>query len=67
MVWGDISMQGRTDLHVLPQGSMTSVKYRNEILDVYIRPYASAVGEDFILMDDNAPPHHARIITDYLE
>jgi len=60
-------MQGRTDLYVLPQGSMTAVRYRNEILDVYIRPYAGAVDEGLILMDDNAAPNHARVITDYLE
>jgi len=67
MVWGGISMQGKTDLYILPDGSMTAGRYRDEILDVYIRSYADAVGEDFILMDGNAPPHRARIITDYIE
>ncbi|GFS67159.1 hypothetical protein TNCV_2275221 [Trichonephila clavipes] len=27
-----------------------------------VRPYAAAIGNDFILMDDNARPHRARIV-----
>ncbi|GFT27815.1 DDE_3 domain-containing protein [Trichonephila clavipes] len=29
--------------------------------------YAAAIGNDFILMDDNARPHRARIVEEYLE
>ncbi len=36
---------------------MTGVRYGDEILDPYIRPYAGAIGNDFFLMDDNARPH----------
>ncbi|GFV97136.1 DDE_3 domain-containing protein [Trichonephila clavipes] len=32
----------------------------------YVRPYAAAIGNDFILMDDNARPHRARIVEEYL-
>ncbi|GFU68415.1 transposable element Tcb2 transposase [Trichonephila clavipes] len=39
----------------------------DEILDPYVRPYAAAIGNDFILMDDNARPHRARIVEEYLE
>ncbi|GFX74792.1 transposable element Tcb2 transposase [Trichonephila clavipes] len=35
--------------------------------DPYVRPYAAAIGKDFILMDDNARPHRARIVEEYLE
>ncbi|GFT93557.1 DDE_3 domain-containing protein [Trichonephila clavipes] len=31
------------------------------------RPYAAAIGNDFILMDDNARPHQAQIVEEYLE
>ncbi|GFX70700.1 DDE_3 domain-containing protein, partial [Trichonephila clavipes] len=31
------------------------------------RPYAAAIGNDFILMDDNARPHRAQIVEEYLE
>ena len=66
MVWGGISMAGRTDLLIL-QGTMTGQRYRDEVLDVLVRPYAGAIGDDFILMDDNAPPHRARMVQQYLE
>ena len=31
-------------------------------IDVYVRAFASAVGDNFVLMDDNARPHRARIL-----
>lgn len=46
---------------------MTAVRYRDEILHVHVRPYAGAIGDDFILMDDNAPAHRARIVDEYLQ
>ena len=69
MVWAGISAQGKTDLHIIDNGTLTALRYMyvNEILDVYVRPYADAVGENFILMDDNARAHGARITDQYLE
>ncbi|GFW64784.1 transposable element Tcb2 transposase [Trichonephila clavipes] len=57
----------RSDLHVFHGGTVTGLRYRDEILDPYVRPYAAAIGNDFILMDDNARPHRARIVEEYLE
>ena len=61
MVWAGISAQGKTDVHVIDNGTLKALRYVNEILDVYVRPYADAdaVGENFILMDDNACAHRA--------
>lgn len=67
MVWAGISMHGKTVLHVIENGTLTAVRYCNEILDVYVRPYAGAIGPDFILMDDNARPHRANITNQFLE
>ena len=67
MVWAGISMQGKTDLHTIESGTLTAVRYVNEILDVYVRPYAGAIGADFILMDDNARSHRAHVTNQYLE
>ena len=67
MVWVGISAQGKTDLRVIDNGTLTALSYLNEILDVYVRPYAGAVGENFILMDDNARAHRTRITDQYLE
>ncbi|GFT28159.1 uncharacterized protein K02A2.6 [Trichonephila clavipes] len=67
LVWAGISLGGHTDLHVFHGGTVIGLRYRDEILDPYVRPYAAAVGNDFILMDDNARPHRARIVEEYLE
>ncbi|GFY07310.1 transposable element Tcb2 transposase [Trichonephila clavipes] len=66
MVWAGISLGGHTDLHVFQGGTVTGVRYWDEILDPYIHPYAGAIGNDFILMD-NARPHRAVIVEEYLE
>ena len=34
MVWAGISAQGKTDLHVIDNGTLTALRYINEILDV---------------------------------
>ncbi|GFY30991.1 transposable element Tcb2 transposase [Trichonephila clavipes] len=62
LVWAGISLGGHTDLHVFHGGTVTGLRYRDEILDPYVRPYAAAIGNDFILMDDNARPHRARLL-----
>lgn len=38
-----------------------------DILQDYAVPYAPLIGEEFILMHDNACPHVARIVREYLE
>ncbi|KAJ8333842.1 hypothetical protein SKAU_G00411610 [Synaphobranchus kaupii] len=60
MVWGGISLEGRTNLHVLANGTLTAVRYRDEILRPIVRPYTGAVGPGFLLVQDNAWPHVAR-------
>jgi hypothetical protein len=62
MVWGGISYYDSTDLYVIRNGSLTGIRYRDEILAPIVRFYAGANGDDFILMDDNATPHRARIV-----
>ena len=32
-----------------------------------VRPFAGAVADDLISMDDNARPHKDHVVTDYLE
>lgn len=32
MVWGGISLEDRTDLHVIAKGTLTAVRYQDEIL-----------------------------------
>ena len=64
---GGVSYDGSTDLYIIQNGALTGVRYCDEILDAFVRPYAGAVGQDFVLMDDNARPHRTRVVTEYLE
>ncbi|XP_062609175.1 uncharacterized protein LOC134270930 [Saccostrea cucullata] len=52
-----------TDIYRQPD----SLKYRNDILHPIVRRTAYTLGEDFILMDDNARPHRVRIVNEYME
>lgn len=67
MVWGGISMEGRTGLYCLGNGALTAIRYWDEILEPIVRPYTGVVGPGFLLMHDNARPHVARVCRQYLE
>ncbi|GFX03463.1 transposable element Tcb2 transposase [Trichonephila clavipes] len=67
MVWAGIMMDGRTDLHFFDKGSVTAQRYRDEVLEPYVRLFRGAVGPDFIFMDDNAPCHRALLIDGFPE
>ncbi|KAG1681391.1 Transposable element Tcb2 transposase [Nymphon striatum] len=67
MVWAGISVGGHTDLHVFHQGSINARIYRDDIILPIVRAYAGAVGPDFLLMDDNAPVHRARLVQECLD
>ncbi|GBN07155.1 hypothetical protein AVEN_149613-1 [Araneus ventricosus] len=67
MVWAEISLGGDTNVLVFHGGTLTFVRYRDEMLDPHVCPYAGAIGNDFILIDDNARPHRAVVVEDYLE
>ena len=67
MVWAGICVGDHTELHVFRGGNLTGVRYRDEILGAYNQPYAAAIDNDFILMDDNARPHRAVLVEDYRE
>ena len=67
MVWAGVSLGERTDQHVFHLGNLTGARYRDQILHAYVWPYAAAIGNDFILMDDNAQPQRVVLVEDYLE
>ncbi|GFS92522.1 transposable element Tcb2 transposase [Trichonephila clavipes] len=66
LVYGGISIDGRTDLYIIRDGTLTARRYRDEILRPIVVPYAAAIGYDFILMDDNSRPHRANLVEDSL-
>ncbi|GFX25021.1 transposable element Tcb2 transposase [Trichonephila clavipes] len=67
MVWGGISIGGRTDLHIIRNGTLTGRRYADEILQPHVIPYAGAIGDSFVFQDDNARPHRARLVENMLE
>ncbi|GFU59484.1 transposable element Tcb1 transposase [Trichonephila clavipes] len=60
-IWRD-----RGNLYIIRDGPLTARRYRDEILRPIVVPYAAAIGDDFILMDDNCRPHHANLVEDFL-
>ncbi|GFW15240.1 transposable element Tcb2 transposase [Trichonephila clavipes] len=64
---GGIMIDGRTPLHVFRSGSVTGQIYRDEVLDPYVRLFRGAYGRDFLFMDDNARPHRANLVDEFLE
>lgn len=67
MVWGGISLEARTELVVLERGTITADRYIRDCLESHIVPYAPFKGPEFMLMQDNARPHVARVVTEYLD
>ncbi|GFX55762.1 transposable element Tcb2 transposase [Trichonephila clavipes] len=67
MVWDGISIGGRTDLHIIRNGTLTGRKYADEILRPHVIPYAGAIGDSFVFQDDNARRHRALLVENMLE
>ncbi|GFX10476.1 transposable element Tcb2 transposase [Trichonephila clavipes] len=66
LVYGGISIDGCTDPYIIRDGPLTARHYRDEILRPIVVLYAAAIGDDFILMDDNCRPHRANLVEDFL-
>lgn len=65
MVWGGISHDHRTAL-VIIHGGLNATRYRDEILQPHVLPYANAHPET-ILQQDNATCHSARLTQNFLQ
>lgn len=67
MFWGGISWGARTELVVVRCGALTGPRYVEEILQEHVLAFMHFIGPDALLMHDNATPHTARCVTDYLD
>ena len=67
MVWGGISLEAKTELHIFGRASINAQVYVESIVQDYIVPYSHFIGEDFLLMHDNARPHAALCVREYLQ
>lgn len=66
MVWARIHYGGKTPL-VAPNGNVNAVVYR-DILENHCLPHARRVyGNNFQLQDDNARPHRAAAVREFLD
>lgn len=49
-------------------GIVNAHRYRNEVLETYLRYFRGAVSQDFMFMNDNVKPHRKHILfCDFLE
>ena len=69
MMWAGISIDGRTDLVVVPGGGrgggLITKKYISDILLEHVIPYAGFIGDNFMLMQDYARCHTSRKTTSF--
>lgn len=66
MVWGGISREAHTELVIFDRGSIDAQRYIEQVLSQHVVVFAGFVGENFIFMHDNARPHTARVVQNYL-
>ena len=61
-----MSIGGRFYLHIIRNGALTNRQYMDEILRPIVVPFAAAIGDHFILMNDNCRAHRANSLNDFL-
>ncbi len=66
MIWAGISMTGKTRL-VVVNGNLNAINYRDDILQPVAVPFLQNIGPNAVLQDDNARPHRARVVNDFLQ
>ncbi|GFV64949.1 transposable element Tcb2 transposase [Trichonephila clavipes] len=66
MVWAGITLDGCTQFHIYEKGSLTAVKYRNDVLEPYIA-ISGCSWSSIFLTGDNARSHKARMVDKFLE
>lgn len=57
MEWSRISMWYQTELHFFKDGTVTTTRHRDEVLDTIVSFYVAPIAPYFLRMDDNARPY----------
>ncbi|GFW29017.1 transposable element Tc3 transposase [Trichonephila clavipes] len=60
-------INGRTRLHGVANGTMTSQRYIDEVLLPHVRLFRGAVGDKFVFMDYSATCHRTLAVQDCLD
>ena len=68
MVWGCISLRCKLDL-ITVRGTLTGPRYQQDVLERAVVPHFDnhPLASRPIFMDDNARPHRARAVTEFLQ
>ncbi|GFU82188.1 transposable element Tcb2 transposase [Trichonephila clavipes] len=67
IVWAGIMINGRTRIHVVANGTMTGQRYIDKVLLPHVSLFRGAVGDKFVLMNDNATCHRTLAVQDCLD
>lgn len=67
MVWGGVSYEAKTDLVFFQNRRLDADLYITDVLEDHVVPFAPFIGAGFKLMQDNARPHVARVVSQYLD
>lgn len=62
MVWTKSALTGRTYLYLVDCITVIALRYRDDILAHYVRPFHAATDSDSDFMKDNARDHFDRIV-----
>ena len=65
MVWGAFSFNDWTLLYVI-DGNLNEIGYLQEVIQPSVIPALQCTGAAAMFQDDNARPHRARVVTDFL-
>jgi len=69
LLWLEVTLI-MTVLHTSMQPEtkyVSGVGYHDEILLIFVRRYAGAICDDFILIDENARSPHTRVVNGYVQ
>ena len=65
MVWGGLSAHGRTPL-VIIDGNLNAQRYLKEVVRPHVLPFVHGQRRNMTFQQDNARPHVARLIMNFL-
>jgi hypothetical protein len=66
MVWAGILTNAHSALIFVENGAVNAHRYVENILQEAVVPFYHFIGDGFVLMHDNARPHVANVVNNYL-
>ena len=66
MVWVGVTMNQRTRLCIV-DGNLNAQRSVDEILQPVVVPFLGRINQGAVLQDDNALPHHGRVVNEFIQ